>query len=215
MNLVLLGPPGAGKGTQAKRLLEHYGAVHLSTGDMLRKAVAEQTPLGQQAKSLMDAGKLVPDALVIDLIGSVLGLSSVSRGFILDGFPRTVPQAEALATLLTRLDRKLDKVIALDVPDSLVVERASGRRSCPSCGTVFHVQSAPPARSGVCDKCGSVLVQREDDKAEKVQERLLTYARQTAPVRAFYAERGLLAAIEGVGSPDGIFSTILKALGER
>lgn len=212
MRLILLGPPGAGKGTQAKLLVEKYAVPQLSTGDMLRKAVAAGTPLGREAKAVMDAGKLVGDQIVIGIIEDVLNGAGVQNGFILDGFPRTVPQAEALDRLLEGHGKKLDRVIALDVPESLVVERISGRRSCPSCGAVYHIHNAPSKVDGVCNKCGAALVQRPDDAEDKVRERLVAYARDTAPLRDYYGKRGLLTVIQGVGSTEGVFAELVKAL---
>lgn len=213
MNLILLGPPGAGKGTQAKRMSAEWGLCHVSTGDILRDAAKRGTPLGLQAKPLMDAGQLVPDAVVNGIIEEWLKGPEAKRGFVLDGFPRTIPQAEALEKALAGAGLKLDAVLSFDVPEAVLVERISGRRSCPKCGSVYHVVEKPPARSGYCDKDGEALVQRDDDTPEKVRERNRVYEQKTAPLKAFYAERRLLKPVEGVGSPDGIFSSIAKALG--
>ena len=213
MNLVFLGPPGAGKGTQAKRLLDEFGIPQISTGDILRDAVRQGTELGKKAGPLMAAGKLVPDDVVVGLAIDRLRQSDCGRGFVLDGFPRTIPQAEALDDALRREGKKLDGVISLQVPEETLVERISGRRSCPKDGSAYHVYQKPPSRTGQCDLCGSELLQREDDKPDKVRERLAVYAAQTAPLEAYYAKQGLLRRISGVGSPEGIYADIKKSLG--
>ena len=213
MNLGFLGPPGAGKGTQAKRLLDEFGIPQISTGDILRDAVRRGTELGKKAGPLMAAGKLVPDDVVVDLAIERLRQPDCGRGFVLDGFPRTIPQAEALDAALRREGKKLDGVISLQVPEETLVERISGRRSCPKDGSAYHVYQKPPRRAGRCDLCGSELVQREDDKPDKVRERLAVYAAQTAPLEAYYAKQGLLRRISGVGSPEAIYAEIKKSLG--
>ena len=213
MNLGFLGPPGAGKGTQAKRLLDEFGIPQISTGDILRDAVRRGTELGKKAGPLMAAGKLVPDDVVVGLAIDRLRQSDCGRGFVLDGFPRTIPQAEALDAALRREGKKLDGVISLQVPEETLVERISGRRSCPKDGSAYHVYQKPPRRAGRCDLCGSELIQREDDKPDKVRERLAVYAAQTAPLEAYYAKQGLLRRISGVGSPEGIYADIKKSLG--
>jgi adenylate kinase len=212
MNLILFGPPGAGKGTQAKKLVADFQIPHLSTGDILREAVRQQTELGQKARGFMDAGKLVPDELVIGMVNERLAQDDVKKGFILDGFPRTVPQAEALESALAGSGRKVDAVISLEVPEAELIGRLSGRRSCPKDGSVYHVLSSPPRVSGVCDKCGSALIQRSDDSEDKVAERLRVYAEQTSPLKECYRKKHLLKSIPGVGSPEGIYSEIRKAL---
>ena len=212
MNVILLGPPGAGKGTQAKKIHAEHGIPQVSTGDILREATRRGTPLGSQAKPLMDAGQLVPDALVLGIVEERLAAEDCRNGFILDGFPRTIPQAEALDAALHRLGKKVDVVIALDVPESKLVERISGRRSCPSCGSTFHVYQNPPLQAGYCDKCHNGLVQREDDKEDRVKERLAVYGRQTAPLQAYYENRNELELINGVGTPEGIYVEVKKAV---
>jgi adenylate kinase len=212
MNLVFLGPPGAGKGTQAKRLLEEFGMPQISTGDILRDAVRRGTDLGKKAAPLMEAGKLVPDDLVVGIAMDHLQQSDPARGFVLDGFPRTIPQAQALDAALKKSGQKIDAAISLRVPEETLVERLSGRRSCPKDGSVYHVDQNPPKREGLCDKCGGDLLQREDDKPEKVRERLAVYARQTAPLEAYYEKQGLLRVINGVGSPEDIYAQIKKIL---
>lgn len=214
MNLIFFGPPGAGKGTQAKKLSSDLHIPQISTGDILREAARQGTELGKKAKPLMDAGKLVPDELVVGIVQERLREKDCANGFILDGFPRTIPQAEALDQALSTLGKRIDAVVSLKVPEEKLVERISGRRSCPNDGSVFHVYQNPPKRAGYCDKCGGGLIQRDDDKEEKVKERLEAFNRQTSPLKAHYAQRGLLKEIDGVGSPDGIYAEIRKALGK-
>ncbi len=212
MNLILFGPPGAGKGTQAKKLVADFRIPHLSTGDILREAVRQQTELGKKARGFMDEGRLVPDELVIGMVNERLAQADVKQGFILDGFPRTIPQAEALDDALRASGRKIDAVVSLEVPESELVGRLSGRRSCPKDGSVYHVVSSPPKVAGTCDKCGTPLIQRADDAEEKVTERLRVYAQQTSPLKQWYQEKGLLKTIPGVGSPEGIYAEIRKVL---
>jgi adenylate kinase len=212
MDLILFGPPGAGKGTQAKKLVGELGIPQISTGDILRDHARRGTELGQKAKPLMDAGKLVPDDIMIPLVDGRLREPDCAKGFILDGYPRTIPQGEAVDKSLQSLGRKIDLVISLEVPDQVIVERVSGRRSCPKDGSVYHVVTNPPKRPGFCDQCDTGLVQRDDDKAEKVEARLNAFHQQTAPLKALYQDRGLLRRIDGVGSPDGIFAEIKQAI---
>jgi adenylate kinase len=212
MDLILFGPPGAGKGTQAKKLVSELGVPQISTGDILRDHARRGTELGQKAKPLMDAGKLVPDEIMIPLVDVRLREPDCQKGIILDGYPRTIQQSQAVDATLQALKRKIQLVISLEVPDQVIVERISGRRSCPQDGSVFHVVSNPPKRPGFCDVCNAGLVQRDDDRPEKVQQRLQAFHQQTAPLKALYQERGLLRRIDGVGSPDGIFAEIRQAL---
>jgi adenylate kinase len=212
MDLILFGPPGAGKGTQAKKLVAELGVPQVSTGDILRDHARRGTELGQKAKPLMDAGKLVPDEIMISLVDGRLREPDCAKGFILDGYPRTIPQGEAVDRTLQSMGRKIGLVISLEVPDQVIVERVSGRRSCPKDGSVYHVVSHPPQRPGFCDQCDTGLVQRDDDKAEKVQARLQAFHQQTAPLKSLYQDRGLLRRIDGVGSPDGIFAEIKQAI---
>ena len=212
MNLILLGPPNAGKGTQAKKLYADFSIPQISTGDILRKAVREGTELGKLAKPLMDSGAYVPDELVIGIVEQRLKEPDCTKGFVLDGFPRTTPQAEALERMLAKLGKKLDAVVSLEVPHEKLIERGSGRRSCPTCGSVYHVVQTPPKRAGFCDKDDTGLVQREDDKAEVIERRLKKYDAETAPLKQFYAQRGLLKSIDGVGPQEGIYEELKKAL---
>jgi len=215
MNLILLGPPGAGKGTQAKKLVAELGIPQISTGDILRQAVAAGTPMGKRAKALMDEGKLVPDEVVVGIVDDRLKAADAQKGFVLDGFPRTVPQAEALEALLSSSGKRIDKVVSIEVPEQVIVERISGRRSCPKDGSVFHVTGNPPKREGVCDACGGPLVQRDDDKAEKVVERNKQYWEKTAPLVDFYARRNLLSAVQGDGTTEAVYAAIRAALPAR
>jgi adenylate kinase len=214
MNLILFGPPFVGKGTQAKNLYAEFKLPQISTGDILRKAVREGTELGKVAGPLMAAGAYVPDEIVIGIVEERLREPDCAQGFVLDGFPRTPPQAEALERMLARLGKKLDAVVSLKVPHEKLIERGSGRRSCPSCGAVYHVYQNPPKRAGYCDKDGAGLVQREDDKADVIEKRLKKYDAETAALEPFYAQRGLLKTIDGVGSPEGVYADIKKALGK-
>jgi adenylate kinase len=214
MNLILLGPPNAGKGTQAKKLYADFKIPQISTGDILRKAVREGTELGKVAGPLMDAGAYVPDEIVIGIVEERLKEPDCANGFVLDGFPRTTPQAEALERMLAKLGKKLDAVVSLEVPHAKLIERGSGRRSCPTCGSVYHVYQNPPKKAGFCDKDGTGLTQREDDKAEVIEKRLQKYDAATAPLKQFYAQKGLLRSIDGVGSPEGIYEELKKALGK-
>jgi len=215
MRITLMGPPGSGKGTQAQRLVEKYQVPQISTGDLLRAAVAAGTPLGQQAKAIMERGELVPDELVIGIIRERLAEPDAERGFILDGFPRTVPQAKALDELLTDLDRPLQAAILLEADEEAIVQRISGRRVCERCGAVYNIYTNPPAREGVCDVCGGPLVQRPDDNEATVRQRLRVYREQTAPVLDFYRDQGKLKVVAGVGDVDTVFTalcTVIDAL---
>ncbi|RMD81828.1 MAG: adenylate kinase [Candidatus Dadabacteria bacterium] len=214
MRIVLLGAPGTGKGTQGARLREAYGVPHVSTGDMLREAVDRGTELGRQAKEYMETGRLVPDSLVLELVGERLAREDCRRGFLLDGFPRTVAQAEALEQMLGERGLGLDHVVSLSVEDDEIVERLSGRRVCPECGRLYHIKFSPPARDSSCDACGAELVVRDDDREETIRRRLEVYRRETAPLFAFYAERGLLREVDGSGAPDVVWQRIEAALGK-
>jgi adenylate kinase len=215
VRVVLLGPPGAGKGTQAKLLQERFGGCQISTGDILRKAVAEQTALGKQAAQFINQGVLVPDGLIVDLVAERLKEKDCEKGFILDGFPRTIAQAQSLQTILKKMGLALDCVLSVEVPQSVIVERLAGRRTCKRCGALFHVTLDPPAKPGVCDRCGGALYQRDDDREETIAARLKVYKTQTAPLMGYYQQRGMLRAIDGVGTVDEIRSRVQKALGDR
>lgn len=212
--VVLLGPPGAGKGTQAKLLQEEFGAVQISTGDILRKAVAEQTPLGKEAAEFINRGALVPDSLIVNLVAERLMEPDCENGFLLDGFPRTIPQAESLDEILKRMARNLNCVLSVQVPQKIIVERLAGRRTCSKCGALCHVVFSPPKRSGVCDRCCGELYQRDDDREQTITNRLQVYENQTAPLVNYYSQRGLLRVIDGVGDIDQIRARVIAALGE-
>lgn len=212
--VVLLGPPGAGKGTQAKLLQDLYGAVQISTGDILRKAVADQTPLGQQAAGFIKSGALVPDSVIVNLVGERLKEADCAKGFLLDGFPRTIPQAESLDEMLRQAGQNLNCVLSVQVPKAVIVERLAGRRTCRQCGAMCHVVFNPPKVAGVCDRCGGELYQRDDDKEQTIANRLEVYEKQTAPLVDYYRERGLLRSIDGVGEIDEIRARVIEALGD-
>ncbi|MEW6744079.1 MAG: adenylate kinase [Planctomycetota bacterium] len=212
MRVLLLGGPGAGKGTQAKRLAETLRVPHISTGDMFRKALGEKTPMGLKAKSYMERGELVPDDVVVGVVEERLRASDVRRGYILDGFPRTLPQAEALKSLLQEKGEKLDRVVLIEVDEAKLVKRLSGRRTCRKCGAMFHIDFNPPKKSAICDSCGGELYQRDDDKEETIRDRQRVYREQTTPLIAFYTRDGILKRVEGEGSIDQVFARIEAAL---
>lgn len=212
MRLILLGPPGAGKGTQAARVAARFGVPHVATGDMLRGARDSGTELGNEARAYMDRGELVPDELMLGLLRERLSRGDAAEGFLLDGFPRNLSQAEALDGILSQVAQDIDAVISIEVPDEEIVERISGRRSCPVCGRVYHLTSNPPAVDELCDADGTKLEQRADDKADVVLERLRVFHSQTKPLIAFYADRGLLKVVDGVGPVDEVESRIAAAL---
>ena len=199
VRIAFLGPPGAGKGTQARDLAQEWGVLHLATGDMLREAVAAGSPLGGEAKDYMDRGALVPDDVIIRMMGERLGRADARRGFILDGFPRTIAQAEALGTLLKDLGLTLDTVVYFDVSEPELLRRLTGRRVCRKCGHTYHLVSNPPKRPGVCDACGGELYQREDDSEATVRNRLDVYRRQTSPLLDYYRQRQMLTTVSGEG----------------
>jgi adenylate kinase len=212
MRLILLGPPGAGKGTQAKMLKEKFQIPQISTGDILRQAVKENTELGARAKIVMDAGQLVPDEVVINLIKERIRQVDCKAGFILDGFPRNITQAKKLSETLVEMDLKIDKVIDLEVNAEEVVNRLTGRSTCPECGAMFHDLSRPPKVSGVCDSCKGKLEQRPDDNRETIHERLKVYMISTAPLKEFYQKQGKLKMVEAKGSVEEIFSNVCEMI---
>lgn len=212
MRIVLLGAPGAGKGTQAKKLIEKYSIPQISTGDILRKAVADGTPLGKEAKSYMDKGELVPDKVVIGLIEERLGQNDTKKGYILDGFPRNTAQAETLDKMLKDLVMPLDSALSIDVPKDDLMKRLTGRRTCKKCQQMYNVYFSAPKKDGVCDKCGGELFQRDDDKEETIKKRLDVYEAQTAPLIGYYKNKGMLKSISGTGSIEDIFSKVCAAI---
>jgi len=212
--VVLLGPPGAGKGTQARLLREEFSACQISTGDILRQAVAEQTLLGTQAAAYLDRGALVPDDVIVNLVAERLKERDCEQGFILDGFPRTIAQAQGLDAILERMGIDLDCVLSVRVPEKTVIERLAGRRTCKNCGALYHTVYEPPKKEGVCDRCGGELYQRDDDREETIAHRLRVYEEQTAPLADYYRRRGLLREIDGVGKVDDIRARVARALGE-
>ena len=212
MRLVLVGPPGAGKGTQAEFIAAHLAVPKISTGDIFRDNVARGTPLGVNARRYMDSGQLVPDEITIDMVRDRLADTDAADGFLLDGFPRTVPQAVALDKLLADLGAGLDVVLELVVDDDEVIRRLSGRRTCRGCGKIWHVEFDPPVREGACDRCGGELFQREDDRAETVAERLRVYARDTAPLVDYYGAQGKLVGIDATGPVEDVTVRAIDAL---
>jgi adenylate kinase len=213
MRLLFLGPPGAGKGTQARELAREWGVPQVATGDMLREAMTAGTPLGRAAKQYYDRGELVPDDVILKMVAERFGQPDAEQGFILDGFPRTIAQAEGLAAMLDRLGHNVDSVIYFDVSEPELVRRLTGRRLCRACQTPFHIVSAPPKRAGVCDKCGGELYQRVDDSEATVRNRLRVYERQTAPLLDYYRKRGLLRTVSGEGAIDKIRQALREAAG--
>ena len=212
MRLVFLGAPGVGKGTQADRAAVEFRVCKISTGDLLREAVRNMTSLGLEAKGHMDRGGLVPDSVVIGLVREKLNDVSSAAGFILDGFPRTVPQAEALASVLNERGERLDRVVNFEVPREEIVKRLSGRRSCPKCQATYHVDFAPSKMGTVCERCGEVLTQRSDDQREAIETRLRVYEQQTAPLIGFYEKQGLLSRLNGAESVDAVYQSLVRTL---
>jgi len=215
MLLVFLGAPGAGKGTQAKRLVEKYGIPQISTGDLLRAAVAAGTALGKEAKSYMDRGELVPDSVVLGMVKERLSQDDCKKGFILDGFPRNVAQAESLDKMLAEMNMPLDIALNLDVPFDDLMKRLTGRRTCKSCGQMYNVYYSPSKVEGKCDKCGGELFQRDDDKEETIKKRLDVYRAQTEPLIDYYSKKGILKSVSGTGSIDEIFNSICAILEKK
>ena len=213
MKIIMLGAPGAGKGTQAKQIAGKYGIPHISTGDIFRANIKNGTELGKKAKEYMDQGQLVPDELTCDLVMDRIAEDDCKNGFVLDGFPRTIPQAEALDAALTKTGQAMDYAIDVDVPDENIVNRMSGRRACQKCGATYHIVSIPPKQEGICDTCGAELVIRDDDKPETVQKRLDVYHEQTQPLIDFYSKKGILKSVDGTKSMDEVFGAITDILG--
>ena len=213
MKIVLLGPPGAGKGTQAKSISNRYSIPHISTGDIFRKNISEAAPLGMEAKGYMDKGLLVPDEVTINMVKDRLTWEDCKNGYLLDGFPRTVAQAEALEAFLNSRDEKIDTALLIDVPMEFILERMTGRRVCGSCGASYHVKFNPTKVEGICDVCGSEVVQRKDDREDTVRERLDVYERQTQPLIDFYKEKNLLSTVDGTKAINEVFNDICELFG--
>ena len=213
MKIVMLGAPGAGKGTQAKMIAEKYTIPHISTGDIFRANIKEGTPLGLEAKSYMDQGKLVPDELTVKILLDRVAKDDCKNGYVLDGFPRTIPQANVLKGALAKQNDKIDFAINVDVPDENIVRRMSGRRACVTCGATYHIEHVPPKTEGICDKCGSALILRDDDKPDTVLNRLKVYHDQTQPLIDFYNNEGILKEVDGTIDVKDVFESITKILG--
>ena len=212
-NIVIFGAPGSGKGTQSELLMQKYGFKHISTGDVLRAEIKNGTELGTKAKSYMDQGLLVPDELVVDLVVDRVNQEDCKNGYVLDGFPRTIPQAESLDAALAKMGQKVDFAIDIDVPDENIVNRMSGRRACVGCGATYHIKFNAPKKENVCDTCGEKLILRDDDKPETVLKRLTVYHDQTQPLIDYYTKAGVLKEVDGTVSMDDVFSSIVKILG--
>ena len=214
MKIIMLGAPGAGKGTQAKMIADKYTVPHISTGDIFRANIKNGTELGMEAKKYMDQGLLVPDELTVKILLDRVAQDDCKNGYVLDGFPRTIPQAEVLDKALTELGDKIDYAINVDVPDENIIKRMSGRRACLACGATYHIVHIPPKTEGICDTCGQQLVLREDDKPETVQKRLSVYHEQTQPLIDYYKEQNILKTVDGTKPMDEVFSDIVAILGE-
>ena len=213
MKIIMLGAPGAGKGTQAKMIADKYGVPHISTGDIFRANIKNGTELGMEAKKYMDQGLLVPDELTVRILLDRVAQDDCKNGYVLDGFPRTIPQAEVLDCELTKLGDHIDYAINVDVPDENIVKRMSGRRACLTCGATYHIEQVPPKKEGICDVCGSELVLRDDDKPETVKNRLNVYHEQTQPLIDFYTEKGVLKTVDGTVPMEEVFAAITAILG--
>ncbi len=213
MILILLGAPGVGKGTQGALISKEYGIPQISTGDILRSEVKNETELGKKAKAYMEKGELVPDDVIIEMMEKRIKQDDCKNGFILDGFPRTVAQAEAFDKMLSKNGLELDKVILIDVPEEEIIERLTGRRICPNCGAVYHIKNNPPKVDGVCDRCGSKLIQRDDDREDVVRKRLEVYKESTMPLVDYYMKTSKLVKVDGTGDIEEIFARIKKILG--
>ena len=215
MKIIMLGAPGAGKGTQAKRISEKYGIPHISTGDIFRANIKEGTALGKEAKSYMDEGKLVPDELTVRILLDRVSKDDCKGGYLLDGFPRTIPQAEVLDKELEKAGDRVDFAIDVEVPDEAIGQRMSGLRACPKCGATYHVESLPPKTEGICDKCGEKLSIREDDKEETVKKRLEVYHKETEPLINYYEKKGILETVDGMQDAEEVFSSIIAILDKQ
>lgn len=213
MRIIMLGAPGAGKGTQAKKIAEKYNIPHISTGDIFRANIKNGTELGVKAKAYMDQGLLVPDELVVDLVADRIQQDDAKAGYVLDGFPRTIPQAESLDAALAKMGQKIDYAIDVEVPDENIINRMSGRRACVKCGATYHLQYAKPKADGVCDVCGEKLILREDDKPETVQKRLSVYHQQTQPLIDYYENQNALKEVDGTKDMEDVFADIVSILG--
>lgn len=213
MKIIMLGAPGAGKGTQAKRIADKYGVPHISTGDIFRANISQGTELGMEAKKYMDQGLLVPDELTVNILLDRVAGEDCRNGYVLDGFPRTIPQAEVLDKALTERGDQIDYAVNVDVPDENIISRMSGRRACLNCGATYHIEYIPPKTEGICDKCGNALVQRDDDKEETVKERLVVYHNQTQPLIEYYTEKGVLRSVDGTLPMNEVFDAITEILG--
>ncbi len=213
MKIIMLGAPGAGKGTQAIKIAEKYGIPHVSTGDIFRANIKNNTPLGAEAKKYMDEGKLVPDELTVRILLDRVAQDDCKNGYVLDGFPRTIVQADVLKEELTKLGEKIDFAVNVDVPDENIIKRMSGRRSCPKCGATYHIEFIPPKTEGICDNCQSALVQRDDDKEETVKNRLNVYHEQTQPLIDYYEKEGVLKNVDGTKAMEEVFAAITAILG--
>ena len=213
MKIIMLGAPGAGKGTQAKMIADKYGVPHISTGDIFRANIKEGTELGKKAKTFMDQGLLVPDDLVVDLVVDRVKNPDCEKGYVLDGFPRTIPQAECLDKALAEMNDSMDYAINIDVPDENIITRMGGRRACVGCGATYHVVNIPPKKEGICDRCGGELILRDDDKPETVKKRLDVYHEQTQPLIDYYTKKGIIKDVDGTQQMDDVFNAIVKILG--
>ncbi len=211
MKIIMLGAPGAGKGTQAKQIADKYQIPHISTGDIFRANIKEGTELGTKAKTYMDQGLLVPDELVVELVADRIVKDDCKNGFVLDGFPRTIPQAEALDEALAKIGEKMDYAVDVDVPDENIINRMGGRRACVNCGSTYHIVNIPTKVEGICDKCGKEVILRDDDKPETVQKRLHVYHEQTQPLIDYYKNQGILRSVDGTRPMDTVFADILGA----
>ena len=213
MKIIMLGAPGAGKGTQAKMIAEKYGIPHISTGDIFRYNIKNGTELGKEAKKYMDQGLLVPDELTVKILLDRVAQDDCKNGYVLDGFPRTIPQAEVLEEALTKLGDRIDYAINVEVPDENIVRRMGGRRACVNCGATYHIEHVPPKKEGICDNCGSELILRDDDKPETVQKRLGVYHEQTQPLIDYYTKKGILKEVDGTMDMGDVFKAIVEILG--